>query len=254
MFEQSFVSNAKTRRSWTVLLAFAGQLLATGVLLAIPLFFVESLPLTQFSSVLLAPEPPPPPPPPPPPAQARVARATHTPRKFDLSRLIAPSVIPKEIASIKDVPALPPPCEVSGVVGGVPGGLPGGVLGGVLGGMPSAAPPPPPPPPPPVAAPKPATPTRIRMGGDVEAARLIHEVQPEYPVLARDARIGGTVRLRAIIARDGKVEDLSLVSGQPLLVDAAMDAVKQWLYKPTYLNGSPVEVSTEVDVHFRLAS
>ena len=91
------------------------------------------------------------------------------------------------------------------------------------------------------------------MGGDVEAARLIHEVQPEYPLLARDARIGGTVRLKAIISRDGKVEDLSLVSGQPLLVAAAMDAVKQWVYKPTYLNGVPVEVVTEVDVHFQLS-
>ncbi len=88
----------------------------------------------------------------------------------------------------------------------------------------------------------------------MEAARLIREVQPEFPVLARDARIGGTVRLKAIIARDGKVEDLSLISGQPLLVQAAMDAVKQWLYKPTYLNGTPVEVSTEVDVNFRLAT
>lgn len=92
------------------------------------------------------------------------------------------------------------------------------------------------------------------MGGDVEAARLIHEVQPAYPVLARDARIGGVVRLKAIIARDGTVQDLSLMSGQPLLVPSAMDAVKQWVYKPTYLNGVPVEVVTEVDVHFTLST
>ena len=99
-----------------------------------------------------------------------------------------------------------------------------------------------------------ATSTRIRMGGNVEAARLIHEVQPEYPVLARDARIGGTVRLTAIISREGTVENLYLVRGQALLVAAAMDAVKQWVYKPTYLNGVPVEVVTEVDVDFRLSS
>ena len=123
---------------------------------------------------------------------------------------------------------------------------------GVIGGIPSVAPPPPPPPQ--AEVPKPATPERIRIGGKVEAARLIHEVQPEYPVLASQARIGGTVRLKAIIGRDGTVEDLSLVSGQPLLVQAAMEAVKQWVYKPTYLNGVPVEVLTEVVVNFRLSS
>ncbi len=256
MFEQSFVSNSRTRRPWTVLLALAGQLLAVGVMLAIPLLFVDALPVTHFTSVLLAPMPPPPPPPPPPPAQARVARETHTtPRIFDASRLIAPRTIPKEVATIKDLQELPPP-EVGGIIGGVPGGVPGGVLGGVVGGVLSAAPPPPPPPPPPPqkAVPKPAPPTRIRMGGDVEAARLIHEVQPVYPILARDGRIGGVVRLKAIIARDGTVQNLSLVSGQPLLVPSAMNAVKQWVYKPTYLNGVPVEVVTEVDVHFTLSS
>jgi len=79
-------------------------------------------------------------------------------------------------------------------------------------------------------------------------------VQPKYPPLAVQARIGGTVHLRAIIGRDGKVRDLTLVSGQPLLVPSAIDAVKQWVYKPTYLNGVPVEVVTEVDVNFRLST
>ena len=145
---------------------------------------------------------------------------------------------------------LPPP-SADGVVGGVPGGVPGGIIGGVIGGIPSAAPPPPPPK---IEPPKPTPPSRIRIGGNVEAARLIHEVQPQFPLLASEARIGGTVRLTAIIGRDGTVQDLSLVSGQPLLVKAAMDAVKQWVYKPTYLNGIPVEVVTEVDVNFRLSS
>ena len=253
MFEQSFVSNGKTRRSWTVLVAFGGQVVVIGLLLAIPMFFIESLPLTQFSSVLLAPPPPPPPPPPPaPPAQARVARATQTtPRKFDMRRLIAPKTIPREVATVKDLQELPPP-SADGVVGGVPGGVPGGIIGGVIGGIPSAAPPPPPPPK--IEPPKPTPPSRIRIGGNVEAARLIHEVQPQFPLLASEARIGGTVRLTAIIGRDGTVQDLSLVSGQPLLVKAAMDAVKQWVYKPTYLNGTPVEVVTEVDVNFRMSS
>jgi protein TonB len=92
------------------------------------------------------------------------------------------------------------------------------------------------------------------MGGNVEAARVLHEIQPQYPLLAKDARIQGVVKLQAIIARDGSVQDLSLISGQPLLVPAAMNAVKQWVYKPTYLNGVPVEVQTEVDVDFLLSS
>jgi periplasmic protein TonB len=255
VFETTFVSNAETRRPWMVLVALAGQLLAVGALLAIPLLFVDSLPITQLTGVLLAPEPPAPPPPPPPPAQARVARQTRmASRKFDPNRLIAPRTIPKEVATIKDLENVTPP-PADAVVGGVAGGIPGGVVGGVIGGILSAAPPPPPPPPPQKAqAPNPAAPKRIRIGGEVEAARLVHEVQPEYPVLARGARIGGVVRLSAVISRDGTVEDLKLVSGQPLLVPAAMGAVKQWIYKPTYLNGVPVEVSTEVDVDFKLSS
>lgn len=255
MFEQSFVSEGKTRRPWTVVLAFAGQLLALGLLLAIPLFFVESLPVAHLTSVLLAPPPPPPPPlPAPPPPQARVARVIHvTPRKFDASRLIAPARIPKEVAMVKDLKELPPP-SLGGVIGGVPGGVMGGVAGGVVGGILSSATPPPPPPPQKVEAPKPVTPARIRMGGNVESARLVHEVQPKYPLIAEEARIHGEVKLKAIIGRDGTVQNLSLISGQPLLVPAAMNAVKQWVYKPTYLNGVPVEVLTEVDVNFYLSS
>jgi protein TonB len=254
MFEQSFVTGGKTRRPWMVLLAFAGQLLGLGLLLAIPLLFVESLPVTHLTSVLLAPPPPPPPPPPaPPPPQARVARVIQTPRKFDASRLIAPARIPKQVAIIKDLQELPPP-TIAGVVGGVPGGVPGRAAGGIVGGLLSAAPPPPPPPPRKVEASKPAAPSRVRIGGNVEAAQLVREIQPKYPLIAKEARVHGVVKLKAIIARDGTVQNLSLISGQPLLVPAAMNAVKQWVYKPTYLNGIPVEVLTEVDVDFYLSS
>ncbi|HEX5229850.1 MAG TPA: TonB family protein [Bryobacteraceae bacterium] len=252
MFEQSFVGTGKTRRPWTVVVAFGGQVVVIAALLAIPLLFVQSLPMAQLAdSILLAPPPPPPPPPPPAPS-VHVAKAIRTaPRKLDLSQLIAPRTIPKQVVAINDIHELPPPSEVAGVVGGVPGGLPGGVVGGVIGGLPSAVPPPPPPK---AEPPQPATPARVRIGGNVQAAKLIREVQPLYPVLARDARIAGTVRLQAIISKTGHVEDLKLVSGQPLLVDAAMDAVRQWVYKPTYLNGTPVEVVTEVDVNFHLST
>ena len=101
--------------------------------------------------------------------------------------------------------------------------------------------------------PRPQTPKRIRLGGQVEAAKLIFQPQPEYPPLAKMARIQGTVRLDAVISKDGTIQDLKAVSGHPLLVKSAMDAVARWRYQPTLLNGEPVEVVTEIDVNFTLS-
>ena len=143
-----------------------------------------------------------------------------------------------------------------GVVGGVPGGVPGGQLGGVLGGIigsvPTAAPPPPPPPPV-KEAPKPVRPQRIRVGGNVQQAKLIRQPKPVYPPLAKQARIQGVVRLNAIIGKDGTIQNLPVISGHPLLVPSAIEAVKQWVYQPTLLNGEPVEVVTQIDVNFTLS-
>jgi protein TonB len=88
----------------------------------------------------------------------------------------------------------------------------------------------------------------------VQAALLVRDVPPQYPRMAKDARIAGTVRLKAVIGRDGTIEDLQVIDGHPFLVQAAMDAVKQWAYKPTLLNGKPVEVATEIVVHFSLTT
>lgn len=117
------------------------------------------------------------------------------------------------------------------------------------------APPLPPPPPPPLAvaaAPSDGTP-RIRVGGTVQASKLFSQPKPTYPPLAKQAHIQGAVQLLAVIAKDGSVEDLKVISGHPLLVPAALDAVKQWVYQPTLLNGAPTEVETEIDVNFTLA-
>jgi protein TonB len=153
---------------------------------------------------------------------------------------------------IKEEDMPPPMAGVGGVVGGVPGGVPGGtpggVIGGIIGGIPSAAPPPPV-----KEAPKPKNPDRIRVGGNVIAANLIKKVTPTYPPLAKQARISGQVRFTAIIGKDGTIQNLQLVSGHPLLVAAAQDAVKQWIYKPTLLNNEPVEVITQIDVNFSLS-
>lgn len=92
----------------------------------------------------------------------------------------------------------------------------------------------------------------IHTGGRVQAAKLIKQVIPAYPVLAKTARVSGTVRLQGIIGRDGTIQNLQLISGPPLLVQAALEAVRQWVYKPTLLNGEAVEVIAPIDVVFTL--
>ena len=253
MFEQTFVDDqGGTNKSWTVLLSTLLQCLLIGILILIPLIFTEALPKTTLTSFLMAP-PPPPPPPPPPAAPQPVKIIQKVVRQFDAGKLTAPKKIPKEIAMIKEED-MPPPAS-AGVVGGVPGGVPGGTSGGVLGGMLGGVGVAPPPPPPPVkVVEKPKTPDRIRVGGAVIAANLVKKVTPVYPPLAKQARVQGTVRFTAIIGRDGAIQNLQLVSGHPLLVPSATEAVKQWIYRPTMLNGEPVEVITQIDVNFTLSS
>jgi protein TonB len=94
---------------------------------------------------------------------------------------------------------------------------------------------------------------RIRVGGNVQAAMVVYAPKPVYPPLAKQARIQGVARFNVIIGKDGTVQDIQAVSGEPLLVEAAIDVVRQWVYKPTWLNGNPVEVSTVVDVNFTLS-
>jgi protein TonB len=177
------------------------------------------------------------------------------PRQFDAGRLMAPKSVPKEIATIKEEELPPATSGVAGVVGGVPGGVaggtPGGVLGGIIGSVPTAALPPPPPPP--VKAEKPKTPQRITIGGNVQQAKLVRQPKPVYPPLAKQARISGVVHLAAVISKDGTIQDLKVISGHPLLIPSAIEAVKQWVYQPTLLNGEPVEVSTQIDVNFTLS-
>jgi periplasmic protein TonB len=255
MFEQTFVEGVgKTNRGWTVIVSFVGQIIMIGIAVIIPMIYFDALPKGQLTSFLVA--PPPPPPPPPPPAAAPVKVIKVIPRQFDAGRLTAPKVIPKNIAEIKEDELPPPTAGVQGVVGGVPGGVPGGtpggVIGGIIGSVPTAAPPPPPPPPPPPKKEEPKV-SRIRVGGNVQQALLIKQPRPIYPPLAKQARIQGVVRLNAIIGKDGTIQNLTVATGHPLLVPAALEAVKQWVYKPTLLNGEPVEVVTQIDVNFTLS-
>jgi len=249
MFEQTFVNaGGKTNKTWTVVVSFLAQIMVIVVFILVPMIYFDALPKSQLSSFLVAP-PPPPPPPPPPAAAPKVVKVI--PRQFDAGHLMQPKAIPKDIAMIKEE-ELPPPSTgvVGGVPGGVPGGTAGGVIGGIIGSVPTAAPPPPPPP---VKVEKPVTPQRIRVGGNVQQAKLIRQPRPVYPALAKQARISGHVILNAVIGKDGTIKDLTFASGHPLLVPAAMEAVKQWVYQPTLLNGEPVEVVTQIDVNFTLS-
>lgn len=95
---------------------------------------------------------------------------------------------------------------------------------------------------------------QVRVGGDVQQAKLLRNTAPVYPVLAKRGRIEGTVKLQAVIGKDGEVEKLETLSGHPVLSQAATEAVKQWKYRPTTLNGEPVEVITVIEVVFKLSS
>jgi len=234
MFEELLVSNpyaTRTKQRWTVMVSFVFQVTFLGILLLIPLIYTEALPKAMLATLLVAPPPPPPPPPPP---QVQVVRKVQV-HLMDAGKLMAPKTIPKNVTIIKE--EAEPDMGMGGVVGGVQGGSLGGVMGGALGLGP--------------APPKPVQ-SRIKVGGNVTAAKIINRTAPNYPPLARQTRISGTVRLHAIIAKDGTVQQLEVLSGHPLLVQAALDAVRQWRYQPTLLNGEPVEVDTTVDVIFSL--
>jgi protein TonB len=222
--------------------------LAIVAMLIIPLAFPEALPKAQLLTFLVA---PPPPPPPPPPAAAEVQHVVRQIQTDMLNNgaLRTPTKIPQKIQMIKEEEAPAPMPASGGVVGGVPGGIPGGQMGGVIGSVISATSSP-------AAVPKfvPATPQRIRISAGVTKGLLIQRIEPPYPTLARAARVQGDVVLSAVIDSNGHITNLLLVSGHPMLVPAAIAAVKQWRYKPYLLNGQPVEVETTITVIFTLSS
>jgi protein TonB len=245
MFEDSLMESGgklKNKQGTTTAISFLLQILLIGVLVLLPLIFTEALPKAQLMTFLVA--PPPPPPPPPPAAMPEVHIVKPRTSDLDNGQLRTPTAIPKKVAMIKEDEPPPPSTGVAGVVGGVPGGVPGGAMGGVLGGIISNQP---------AVVPKAVTPQRVRVSQGVSQGLLIHQVKPTYPPLARQARIQGTVVLQAVISKDGSIEHLTLVSGHPMLAPAAIEAVKQWKYKPYFLNGEPVEVDTQINVNFTLA-
>src|ERR1700730_17610485 len=186
MFEDSLIESGgklSTKRGMTTAVSFVFQVVLIGVLVVLPLLFTEALPKTQLMTFLVA---PPPPPPPPPPAAAPVRIVKQIQTDIINGQLRTPTKIPKKVEMIKEDEAPPP--VMPGVVGGVPGGVPGGQMGGVIGGIISSTP---------VAVPKVATPQRVRVSQGVTQGLLVRKIQPNYPPLARQARIQGSVLLQA---------------------------------------------------------
>jgi protein TonB len=232
---ESTTERKRTNTSWSVILSVIVQVSLVSVLILIPLIYTQALPKAMLATLLVA--PPPPPPPPPPPVKTVIKPVA---RLIQSGKLMQPRAIPKDVAVFKEA-ELPPDVVNNTNQNGVFGGIPGqDILGGQGPGIP--------------AAPKAEAPARIRKGGEVMAASIISQTKPVYPPLARQARIQGTVILHAIIDKDGRVAQMEIVSGHPLLVQSALDAVKQWRYKPTQLNGDPVEVDTTIQVTFTMGA
>jgi protein TonB len=236
MFNELPVSGPKRRTTqtrWTFLLSLGGELTVLAILLLIPLIYLQRLPFGWHETMLA-------PPPSAPPTVARTATVAPT---RGMTVLSVPTFIPPHPVIVRETVAsstAPGPGSVS-----IPGTIPGTASNGQWTSLlPSTGPAPPP-------ATKPG-PSRLKVSSGVEAAKIIRMVRPNYPAMARAARIEGTVVLSAIIGVDGRVEMLHYVSGPPLLVQPALDAVRQWRYAPTLLNGRPVSVETTITVVFTL--
>src|ERR1051326_4700647 len=222
MFEDSLMESGgriKTNQKWTGLVSTVVRLGLVGFLVLLPLIFTEALPKGQLTTWLVAPPPPPPPPPPAAPKIEHVQRVS----EIVNGALQAPTKIPKQVKMIQeDEPPPPSAGVVGGVVGGVPGGSAGGVIGSIVG---STAPPP-----------KVATPQKVKVSSGVMEGQKLNAPNPTYPQMARIATIQGEVILQATISKTGSIENLRAVNGHPILIQAALDAVRQWKYKPYILN------------------
>jgi periplasmic protein TonB len=224
-------------RAWTRFVSIAVHAGLLVMVLVVPLLRDDSLPekVDEVQAFFAAPPEfaPPPPPPPPPSAAVRAVPKAHV--EPATPGFVAPVEVPTEIVPEEGLDL----GTEGGMPGGVEGGVPGGVVGGVVGGLPEAAPPPPPVHP-------------LKVGADVREPRKVRTVAPVYPDLAVKARVQGQVVLECQIDVRGRVAEVKALRGSPLLIDPAVEAVKQWVYTPTLLNGVPVPVLMDVTVTFSL--
>jgi periplasmic protein TonB len=235
MFDQTFIETGpNSKKRFTMLLSLLLQIMALAALIAAPLIYTQVLPNPQLRSVFAAPTPPPPAVPKPP---MTVRTAVSSPRLFRFNALSSivplPRSMPPEVAA--------PPAISDGAPGGDPSSTGVPLIVGLIK---------PPDPLPATGVKRPAAkPLRI---ASMETSQLIHQVQPTYPPMAKQVRVQGVVEFTAVIGKTGNIENLQLVRGHPMLVKAAEEAILQWKYKPTLLNGEPVEVITDIVVNFTL--
>lgn len=236
LFEDLVDSDVKkhgTAQSYTMPVSIAIHVVVLIAVVVVPLLTSAELPdpAAAVKAFFVDPQAAPPPPPPPPPPAPKAAQAPRPVQQIqpEPDKFTAPVATPDQIR--------PESIDVGVEPGGVEGGVPGGVVGGVVGGLPDA--------PPPTQA--------VRVGGQIKEPKKVHNVTPGYPDIAKQARVQGIVILECTISPQGKVTDVKVLRGIPLLDQAAIDAVKQWVYTPTLLNGVPVPVIMTVTVNFKLS-
>ena len=245
MFDQTFVEATQSdKQPITLVFSLMLQAFAICLLTLIPLLYTEALPAGAIKSLLVAPATPPVAVPKPSTPQVQPKPAA---RVLDPRTLFARVAVPKQIPLMD--PATPAPeVSITGAVGEANGSGAPSIIS-LLGSVPEARVPTP------VESQPKSKPVRqpVRFGGRVAEANLLRKVMPVYPPLAKSTHVQGTVEFTALISKDGNIENLQLVHGHPLLVKAAKEAVLQWKYRPTTLNGGAVEVITDIVVNFTLS-
>jgi protein TonB len=245
MFEQSILVDGDAgKRTGALFASVSAQIAGIGVLVLIPLIYTETLPVARLPFTLPMPVSEPAPPSVEnvkPSATASRPNVFHVPFRMPTSPASS-AASPQTIGVDVNAPL------VSGVFSATATLADFG-----LQLMQAEHPSPPQSLNAPVASPKPSVAEPLKVSSELQAARILKKILPQYPALARQARISGTVRLMGIIAKDGTVQKLQVLSGHPLLQKAALDAVSQWRYQPTILDGQPVEVIAPIDVIFTLS-
>jgi periplasmic protein TonB len=237
MFEDSLMESGnrikRKNKSWS----FVAFLVNAGALLALviwPLLHPEALPTQMMATLMVAPSPPPPPPPAAPapkvqPNSEMLSKDWQAPsRILKAIRQVNEAAMPQSIVSLTDMGDLS---------SGIPGGI-GTIIDSVGTGRPAVV--------------KPRGPISLNVSSGVMAGNLLAKTLPQYPAIAKAAHIQGIVVLQATISKSGSIQNLRVISGPPLLQQAALDAVRSWRYKPYLLNGEPVEVETTINVVFNL--
>jgi len=252
MFEQATLTNGPSgARAWTTFLGLTSQVALVSMAMLAPMVWPQVLPTARFLEALA---PPLPPAPPPKPLADEVRKMPSRPgvvRVAFTGGFAMPTHVPKgPIPIIQDEPVGPPIVGIPIGMGGPETGVMTGILRTLGGAVPVVAPPrvatPPARP-----APEPL-PIRYREGGNVSLGALQHKAEPAYPAIARSARVSGSVELECVVGVNGHIQEVKVKSGNPLLIQAAVEAAWQWVYAPSKLNGNPIEIITNLTFNFKL--